>query len=245
MSSLRVMTYNVHGCVGTDGRLDLARIVQVIGQHEPHVVALQELDEARERSGRNRQAKMIADELGMAFHFHPAWHIREDEQYGDAILSRLPLRLVKAGALPTVKARRGEVEPRGALWVEVEKDGVAFQIINTHLGLCGRERLLQMEALTGSEWMGHPACWERALLCGDLNALPGSRVYRMACKRMRDTQRSGGVRARTTFPSWFTLLRLDYVFATPELHVEKVLVGRSALDRVASDHLPLVVDVRR
>ncbi len=72
-TKLRVMTYNVHGCVGTDGRHDLERIATVIGESQPDVVALQELDVARPRSGGSHQASRIAELLGMAGHFHPAW----------------------------------------------------------------------------------------------------------------------------------------------------------------------------
>ena len=43
----RVMTYNVHACVGTDGRLDVERIASVIRMYSPDIVALQELDEAQ------------------------------------------------------------------------------------------------------------------------------------------------------------------------------------------------------
>jgi endonuclease/exonuclease/phosphatase family metal-dependent hydrolase len=60
------MTYNVHGCVGTDGRLDVGRIAAVIGQSRPDIVALQELDVGRERSGRVDQAHAIAERLGTA-----------------------------------------------------------------------------------------------------------------------------------------------------------------------------------
>ena len=47
----RLLTYNVHRCVGTDRRLDVDRIVAVIGEHEPDIVCLQELDVGRARTG--------------------------------------------------------------------------------------------------------------------------------------------------------------------------------------------------
>ena len=110
--TLRLMTYNVHGCVGRDGRLSPQRVAEVIAGAGPDVVALQELDVGRRRSGSRNQAREVADALGMAFHFHPALRV-EEENYGDAILSRLPMRLVRAGALPA--GPRGGAEPRGAL----------------------------------------------------------------------------------------------------------------------------------
>jgi endonuclease/exonuclease/phosphatase family metal-dependent hydrolase len=244
MSSLRVMTYNVHGCVGTDRHLDHLRIAKVIAAHDPDVVALQELDVARERSGRNHQARLIADELKMRFHFHPALFINDEEQYGDALLSRWPLHLKHAAALPTVNAKR-PFEPRGALWVGIEKDGVEYQIINTHLGLRGRERLAQIDALMGENWLSNPSCSPPRILCGDFNALPNSTVHRRVTRTLRDVQRQvPGIRPRATFPSRHPLLRLDYIFVSDDLDVQQVRVMNDALSRTASDHLPLVADLR-
>ena len=47
----RIMTYNVHRCVGMDGQLDVARTAKVIAQQKPDIVALQELDVRRARTG--------------------------------------------------------------------------------------------------------------------------------------------------------------------------------------------------
>ena len=96
---LRLLTYNVRSCRGTDGRLSPERIAEVIAGARPDVVALQELDVGRTRTNGLDQAHAVARELGMRFHFHPALHV-EEERYGDALLSALPMRLVKAGPLP-------------------------------------------------------------------------------------------------------------------------------------------------
>src|SRR5512142_1089209 len=95
----RILTYNVHRCVGTDGALDVARIAKVIAQMRPDIVALQELDVLRARTDLVDQAHAIAEQLGMSFHFHPAFTV-EEELYGDAILTACPIRVVRAGALP-------------------------------------------------------------------------------------------------------------------------------------------------
>ncbi len=70
-NTLRVMTYNVHSCVGMDGRLSTSRIARIIAQCRPDIVALQELDVGRGRTGGIDQAHAIAQELEMEFHFHP------------------------------------------------------------------------------------------------------------------------------------------------------------------------------
>ncbi|KAK0351113.1 hypothetical protein LTR94_026286, partial [Friedmanniomyces endolithicus] len=98
----RLLTYNVHRCVGTDKRLDVARIVAVIAEHEPDIVCLQELDVGRLRTGKVDQAQAIAKGLAMSSRFHPAMRV-EAELYGDAILTPHPEKLVRADALPTIR----------------------------------------------------------------------------------------------------------------------------------------------
>ncbi len=72
---LRIMTYNVHSCFGTDRKLDPGRIAEVIAECEPDIVALQEVDVARARSGGVDQAQTIANHLSMASYFHPSLHL--------------------------------------------------------------------------------------------------------------------------------------------------------------------------
>lgn len=242
-SHLRILTYNVHGCVGTDGRLDLQRVAKTIAQHEPDVVALQELDVARQRSGRLHQAKLLAEALKMEFHFHPAFLIKDDEQYGDAVLSRWPMELKHAGGLPSPSGRL-KLEPRGALWVTIAKGEHRLQLINTHLGLGRAERWLQARALLGEQWLGHPDCQSPAVLCGDFNSLPLGRVHRFLSKNLRDAQRQlVPFRSRPTFPSRYPLITLDYFFLTAGLKVLKVAADSDPVRRQASDHLPLVADL--
>ena len=110
----RLLTYNVHRCVGVDRKLDVHRIADVIAEHEPDVVCLQELDVGRARTGWVDQADAIAQRLAMSVQFHPAMKV-EAELYGDAILTHRPERLVRAAALPTLPGLKG-LEPRGALY---------------------------------------------------------------------------------------------------------------------------------
>ncbi|WP_206211778.1 endonuclease/exonuclease/phosphatase family protein [Wenzhouxiangella sp. XN24] len=241
--TLRLMTYNVHSCIGMDGKLDAQRIARVISRFSPDIVALQELDVGRSRTRGIDQAHEIARYLEMDFHFHPAMHL-EEELYGDAVLSHLPMRLVKAGALPGLADKPG-LEPRGALWVAIEHCGTEIQVINTHLGLSRRERLAQVDALLGEEWLGHEACRDPVIFCGDLNAMPRSRTHRRLARRMRDVQDEAPEhRPRGTFSSRFPSMRIDHVFIGAGLIVDRIDVPDSELVRVASDHLPLLAELR-
>ncbi|MDP1678637.1 MAG: endonuclease/exonuclease/phosphatase family protein [Candidatus Nitrotoga sp.] len=242
--TLRVMTYNVHSCIGMDGKLDAERIARVIARARPDVVALQELDVGRARTEGMDQAHLIARYLEMEFHFHPSLHL-EEERYGDAILTHLPQRLVKVGPLPGL-ADKPQLEPRGALWVAIELHGKEIQIINTHLGLYPRERLAQIDTLLGSDWLAHEQCRrDLVILCGDFNALPSSSVYRRLGGRLRDAQTvAQHHRPKGTYSSRFPTVRIDHIFISSGLEVTGINVPASEFARIASDHLPLVAELR-
>jgi endonuclease/exonuclease/phosphatase family metal-dependent hydrolase len=234
---LKILSYNVHSCIGTDRRLDPARIAEVIAAEAPDVIGLQELDVGRSRTQGIDQAHMIASLLKMGFHFHPALKVAE-EKYGDAILTALPARMVKGGELPS------HGEQRGAVWVEVDLGGHKVQIFNTHLGLLGGDRMQQVEDLLGTSWLDHPDCQGRPkILLGDFNAPPFTKTYRMLARRMTDAVASASKTPRRTFPSRLPLLRIDHVFLSPDIVAVEARVVTTPLARLASDHLPLMVTV--
>ena len=241
---VRLVTYNVHSCVGIDGRLDVGRIAAVITALSPDIVALQELDVGRARTGGVDQASALAGRLGMSHRFHASVHV-ESERYGDAILTHHPECLVKVGTLPG-DPRLPWLEPRAALWTAVRLGEVDLQVINTHLGLTPREQRRQVEALLSEAWLGQDAARVTPLmLVGDLNATPVSRVYGRLASRLIDARRAAKfVRATPTFPSRLPILALDHVFISAGIDVEAVWTPRDRLSRHASDHLPLVVDFR-
>lgn len=238
---VRLATYNVHRCVGTDRKLDVERVAEVIASCRADIVALQELDVGRRRTGHVDQAHRLAELLAMKSHFHPAMYV-EEEQYGDAILTSLPERLVRTGALPTLPKFRG-LEPRGALWVAVDLGGVELQVINTHLGLVPREQRKQAAALIGEEWMASDAFTAPAVLLGDFNVTPFARAYRMLAAVIRDAQVGRGRPPTSTYPSGFPFMRIDHVFVAGDVKVTAVESPFTPLARVASDHLPLVVEL--
>jgi endonuclease/exonuclease/phosphatase family metal-dependent hydrolase len=237
--TLKLMTYNVHGCVGMDGRLSPDRIARVIARHDVDVVALQELDAGRSRSGGIYQAEAIAKHLDMAFQFHPTF-LLEDGQYGNAILSRHPMRLRRMNALPAGRGR--DCEPRGALWVDLDVDGLHVQFLTTHLSIWPSERLLQARALAGPDWLGSADLSVPTVLCGDMNALPASPAYRRLASVLRDVQLH--LDDHVPHNTWLGLSRIDHVFVSRTIDVDGIRVPLTELDRCASDHLPLVVELR-
>jgi len=242
VTAVRIMTYNVHSCVGIDGRHSPKRIARVIGRYQPDIVALQELDIGRKRTGEADQPHLIAKELEMLYHFHPAIEVAE-ERYGNAVLSRYPVELVRAMKLPKLESRL-KLEPRGAVWVSVKIGDIHLQIINAHLSFYGPECRHQAKALIGPEWLAHPRCTEPVILCGDFNSLPNTNPWRTINGKLRDVQRS--LDEHRPLATWFgryPIGRIDHVFVSPGIKVLVIDVPKTQLNKLASDHLPLIVDL--
>ena len=231
------MTYNVHSCVGSDARLDPGRVLRVIEAADPDIVALQELDVGLSRSGLANQPAWLAERLGMSFSFAAARN-SGDGHYGNAVLSRHSVSQLGAACLPALKWRWNETR----CMQRVRISGVfgELELVNTHLSLRPRERALQTAAVL-EHWRSVSS--ERAVLCGDLNAVPGSRAYTSISRALTDAQLLVDRPVQRTWPSVFPLLRLDHVFLGTGFEVYDARVPTSLLARLASDHLPVVVDL--
>jgi endonuclease/exonuclease/phosphatase family metal-dependent hydrolase len=236
---MRVMTYNVHGCMGRDGKISPNRIAGIIARHDPDIIALQELD----TYSQIHQAEVIAKKLAMTFHFHPSFSVKRG-QHGNAVLSKFPIKLVRSGVLPKLP-RALFLEPRGALWVEIDVNGCKVQVLNTHLSLSPAEGLLQMQALCGPDWLGSSACQDPVVFCGDLNALSGSKICKQLAQLLKNTHfELVGHRPLKTLPSFYPLSLVDHIFVGPGLETKKIEVPNTALEKISSDHLPLIIDLQ-
>lgn len=241
-SPLRVLTYNVHRWLGTDRRTSPDRVAEVIAACAPDIAALQEVRIHRGKGDGMEPASRIAAQLGMNLFYHPTVKLG-DHHFGIAVMSRLPARLVKIGLLPGL--RRGpSLEPRAALWVEVEAEGGKLQVIATHLGLVGSERLRQAAMLLDDEWLGHADCAGPAVLMGDLNAGPRTKAYALLRGRLQDAQLiCPDPHPRPTFHTRFPILRIDHIMVTPGIRVLSAEARMAPPARIASDHLPLVAEI--
>ncbi len=233
----RVMTYNVHGFVGTDGACDPERVARVIEQDDPDLVALQEVELGRDEEARGATVAWLGRRLGMHCHFTLTRPGLAGRRFGNAVLSRHAFELVAEGSLP----QRGG-EHRAVQWLKVRTPSCDFHLLNTHLGIWFWERQAQIRALLGAEWLVRAGTALPVVVCGDFNATPISPVYRALSRGLRDV-RSGTRRKIGTWPSKRPFLRIDHMFVSPEFRVLSSGVTLSAESRVASDHLPLVAEL--
>jgi endonuclease/exonuclease/phosphatase family metal-dependent hydrolase len=214
---LRIASYNVHSCVGTDRRKDAARIAEVIAEMQCDTVGLQEVD---------YRLDYIAMRLGMQA-VPGLTLLRHDGPFGNALLTRR--RILDVRRLAFGYGRR---EPRNALDVDLDVGGRPLRVIVTHLGLFAAERRYQMRRLL-EIIRGNPI-QERIVVLGDMNEwLPLSRPLRWLNGIL------GRSVAERTFPSRWPLFALDRVWVRPRHALLALKAHRSSLAMAASDHLPV------
>ncbi|HEX6682011.1 MAG TPA: endonuclease/exonuclease/phosphatase family protein [Candidatus Limnocylindrales bacterium] len=240
---LRVMSFNIHHGAGTDERLDLARIAEVIRQSDVDVVGLQEVD--RHWSSRSEfvdQASWLARELNMHVVYganldlDPAAPGDPRRQYGTAILSNAPILNWDNTFLP----RFGNHEQRGLLRARINVRGVPVQVYNTHLQHNdAAERVAQAQAI--KQLIGTPD--ESVILVGDLNATPGTPEIQTLVDDLVDAWEAAGAGEGHTYPAEDPNFRIDYVLQSADVVTRTIAVVTSPLSATASDHLPVVADV--
>jgi endonuclease/exonuclease/phosphatase family metal-dependent hydrolase len=222
-----VASYNVHKCVGTDGRFDPERTFRVIHEIDADVIALQEAD----RRFGNREGLLdlarLERETGLAL-VPVSGNMRTHGWHGNVLLFRRGIvRDVHQIALPGL-------EPRGAIVAEIELEaGGAVRIIAAHFGLLRRSRTHQARLI---QEIMDARDEVPALLMGDLNEW---RLNGRSALNAFDAAFGPLPAAVPSFPSRLPLLALDRMIANRGDILSPIMVHDTPLARLASDHLPI------
>lgn len=239
---IRIMSYNIHRCVGTDHNRSPWRIARIIERQASDVVALQEVyASGNSQGGKGNQAQWIADYLGMECWFE-AVHQTKTGIYGNAILSRYPIRRVRTGFLKGHFRKTYVGTPRGVMWAEIVHPAGTLQVVNTHLSFIPSTRNRQLKELLKDIWLSDGSALASLVVCGDFNMPPHARFYRPMAEKLQDVQ-SANPKPAETYPSFLPLTRIDHIFAGPGLTVVSTNVPTSRLERRGSDHLPVVAEM--
>ncbi len=220
-SQLRCATYNIHGCVGRDGRRDPARTARVLRDLDSDVLGLQEVDSRGHADPVSGQLHELAAALEMHSVAGPTLRGPRGE-YGNALLTRLPVLSTARHDLSVPTGER-----RGALVVELQGPIRPLHVLVTHLGLRRAERTQQLQRLDAiTREIPDPL-----VVLGDFNEWTRRRL-------LRQPFAAGNPPGPRTFPSWFPVVPLDTVLVRPARRLERLerFVPR---DPAASDHLPV------
>lgn len=230
---MRLLTWNIHGGVGLDGRRSLSRIADVIRESRVDVACLQEVHRRLPQSGFEDQPRRLAKLTGMKAVFRPSFRVGVGG-FGNAVLTRLPVEWVNLHRLPNPleQRRRGMwMERRGCLEVRLAPGADQLTVMVTHWSLMAADRIESAAALVERARMTAGPL----LVAGDLNARPANEeiLGLVEGAGLLDAGRVSG----PTYPAGAPSARIDYVLTRGmEVLRAEVLVSE------ASDHLPLVVE---
>jgi endonuclease/exonuclease/phosphatase family metal-dependent hydrolase len=223
---LHVGSYNIHKCVGTDGRCDVKRVADVILEMGCDTVGLQEVDSRPGEHSDSRQLEFLAQATGMQG-VAAATIIHHDRSYGNALLTRRKILDVRRHDLSYWR-----FEPRGALEVDLDVAGTCVRVFVMHLGLLPIERRYQMRKVLGI--LRAMPMHQPVVVVGDVNEwLPLGRPLRWLHGVM------GTPPWQRTFPVYAPMFALDRVWVRPRGSLLQFEVHRSKLSRYASDHFPV------
>lgn len=245
---LRIITYNIHRAIGLDRRFRPDRIEQIIADHDPDIVLLQEVDEGAPRSRELDMAKEMAANLGFA-HYAVGHNVSlRKGRYGNATLSRYPIVRERNIDLTVGKRKR-----RGCQHTTIHvEDGAgqiySLEVFNLHLGLSIVERQRQAGILMRSKEFSDVGSDMACIVGGDFNdwlsRLRALFVEGMSMHCATDRQSRIRTRAMKTFPSFSPQGGLDRIYYNGGLSLVSAKKCRHQASKVASDHLPVIVDFK-
>jgi endonuclease/exonuclease/phosphatase family metal-dependent hydrolase len=232
--TLRVATYNIHRSRGLDGRTRPDRIAAVLAGLDADVLALQEVVGAGPSGGGHAEA--IGAALGMGWVMAPARHLR-GSLFGNVVLSRYPVRHHAQYDLSWRTC-----EPRCCQRVDLDVEGVVLHLYNVHLGTAFLERRFQAQrlaAIVSDRRVAGPK-----VVLGDFNEWTRGLATSLLSERLKAVDLRQWIRRRRTYPGIFPLLHLDHIYYQNDVEVLDVRLPRTRRTLIASDHLPLVADLR-
>jgi endonuclease/exonuclease/phosphatase family metal-dependent hydrolase len=226
---LRVATYNVHACVGIDGRYDPDRVAAVVSELDADIVAVQEFTYPATVALETRQPVVFTALDRYECALGPARQT-VSHCFGNALLTRHPITDVHRFDL-SIQGR----EPRSALAATVDVRGVKVHVLAAHLGLQVSERRFQVRQIL--EYLD--AVRDTLLVVlGDFNDwLPGRSVVHVLDGRL------GRPKRPRSYPSLLPMVALDRIWIHPVAALRSIGAHSTDRARWASDHLPVVAEI--
>ena len=226
---MRVATYNVHSCIGGDGRHDPERVATVITELDADIVALQEFTYPASVALETRSPVTLTTLDSYTCALGPTRQ-NVTQCFGNALFTRHPI--VEVHRIDLSMEKR---EPRGALAATVDVSGALVHVLAAHLGLRVRERQFQIRQIV--KYLDSVKNTLFVVL-GDFNDwLPGRSVAHVLDRRLGPQPRPA------SFPVSWPVVALDRVWVHPTRALRRVFTHATPTARLASDHFPVVADI--
>jgi len=219
-------SYNIRKAICADRRRRPDRILEILGELDADVVALQEADRRFGSRASAIPAAMLAEHSpykAVPFdirHGSMGWH-------GNAIIVKKDVEIERFEPLVLPA-----LEPRGAVVADLKVRGQELRVVGMHLDLSGLWRRRQVRDLIAQ--LDRQRRKLPTVLMGDLNE------WREAQGCLHDfAERYRVLPTGPTFHAKRPLARLDRIIVSGDVEVGSVGVHHSAKARTGSDHLPV------
>ncbi|WP_371169811.1 endonuclease/exonuclease/phosphatase family protein [Aliiroseovarius sp. 2305UL8-7] len=222
---LKLVTYNIRKAIGLDRRRDPRRILDVISRLDADVVILQEADRRLGQRPSALPRGLLASETDLV-PVPLAANSVSLGSHGNAILVRKDV----AFGNPTRIELPG-LEPRGAVSVDIAGK---LTLVGTHLGLMRRYRHQQMRVLA-DKLSASPL---PTAVLGDFNEWSPKRGFEPLEVEF-DVHAPG-----KSFHASRPVAELDRIAISPGIEIRDSGVDQTGLAKIASDHLPVWVNIR-
>lgn len=222
MPRLRLLAYNAHGL-----RAGARRVAKAIAEEWPDIILMNECGFGGLRL--RRFARVLGMEVTSG--------LRPFRPVTNAVLVRPPWRIVERRNLQFSRTNR--LQRRGVVAARIGHAGFRLTAASVHLGLSDSERVRHAEELT--DFMAGLA--GPYVLGGDLNEGPELPAAAWIEERLWDAFAAAGEGEGATFPSGNPRARIDYIFVSKGMTVERAWVGDDPVKVAASDHRPVFADV--
>ena len=238
MQTIRIATYNIHKGRGLDSRTRVERIARVLEKVDADIIALQEVVNREGASIEKHQASYLAERLGYRFAIGETRKHRGGV-YGNVTLSRWEFEQIRQIDL-SVTGR----EERGTLRTDIKIGHHLVHVFNVHLGTAHHERRKQAARLLDKDLLRAVDISGPRIVLGDFNDWNHGLVTRTLSAEFHFSDIAAHLRRTRGYPGFLPLLHLDHIYCDYHLRIEAAHFHRDRLALIASDHLPLVADLK-
>lgn len=234
---------------------DVRSILRTLKETDADILCLQELTVDHPHYNQNLDIpQIIAKELRFDYYFKPAAENISDgkvHKYGNGIFSRFPMTNTMSVFIqnpPEPDAKEIDYSKEGRIYLEadIKTPTGKLTVGTTHMSYTDRflpTPAKEKEANNLLELLKDKQ--EKFLFSGDLNALPDSYTVNELSKLLKNCGPSLDEKTWTTKPFVYQGFeadaldwRIDYCFATSDVHVKSAQVVQTAF----SDHLPILIE---
>ena len=232
---IKAVTFNIQHCENflTDN-IDFDAFAEKILSFDADVIGLNEVRGKGTRVDYQAQAAILAEKTGYKYYFAKATEIGAGNPYGNAVLTRLPVKRCETVPIPDPDPRGydGYYETRCILKITLQEPEVTFLI--THFGLNPDEHENAVKTVLDNLGDGN------TVLMGDLNVTPDSPIIARIREKMTDaaTMAEPGD-PLLSFPSDAPDRKIDYIFTRGNITVKSCRI----VPGILSDHLPLEAEM--